>query len=94
MLKISKLDEKVVELAKEILKKMQNNAYVTKKTNAVIVAKKYSITAVAKICYISEQTWIKHQENHNITIKEMRIRIQKRFGLNVSKSTAYCNVQK
>ncbi|NUY39377.1 hypothetical protein GO684_01495 [Wolbachia endosymbiont of Litomosoides brasiliensis] len=29
------LDEKVVESAKEMLKKLQNNAYATKKLNAV-----------------------------------------------------------
>ncbi len=39
------LDEKVVESAKEMLKKVRNNAYVSKKLNAVIAAKKYSINA-------------------------------------------------
>ncbi len=37
------LDEKVVEPAKEMLKKVRNNAYVAKKLNAVIAAKKHSI---------------------------------------------------
>lgn len=57
------LDEKVVESAKEMLKKVRNNAYVAKKLNAVIAAKKHSITAVAKICCISRKAltaWIKH----------------------------------
>ncbi|NUY39545.1 hypothetical protein GO684_02505 [Wolbachia endosymbiont of Litomosoides brasiliensis] len=39
-----------MELAKEMLKEVQNNAYVAKKLNAVIAAKKHSTTAVAKIC--------------------------------------------
>ncbi len=34
------LDEKVVNLAKEMLKKVRNNAYVSKKLQAVIVGKK------------------------------------------------------
>ncbi len=124
------LDEKVVESAKEMLKKVRNNAYVAKKLNAVIAAKKHSITAVAKICCISRKaitTWIKHikfgreeklfsppqcrrktilnqsqleqievwiEENPNITIREMRIRIQERFGLNISKSTIHRNMQR
>lgn len=33
-----------------MLKKVRNNACVAKKLNAVIAAKKRSITAVAKIC--------------------------------------------
>ncbi len=106
------LDEKVVESAKEMLKKVRKNAYVSKKLNAVIAAKKHSITAVAKIYCISRSaltSWIKLlkfgreeklfappqrcrktklnqaqlrqieewiEENPNITIKEMRIRIQ------------------
>ncbi len=37
------LDEKVAEPAKEMLKKVRNNAYVAKKLNAVIAAKKHSI---------------------------------------------------
>ncbi|WP_044471351.1 helix-turn-helix domain-containing protein, partial [Wolbachia endosymbiont of Drosophila suzukii] len=56
------LDEKVVESAKEMLKKVRNNAYVSKKLNAVIAAKKYSITAVAKIYCISRSaltSWVK-----------------------------------
>ncbi len=124
------LDEKVVESAKAMLKKVRNNAYVTKKLNAVIAAKKHSITAVAKICCISRTAltaWIKHlkfnreeklfappqrrrktrlnqsqreqveawiQENPNITIKEMRIKIQERFGLDISKSTVHRNMQR
>ncbi len=47
------LDEEVVKSAKEMLKKVRNNAYVSKKLNAVIAAKKYSITSVAKIYCIS-----------------------------------------
>ncbi|WP_410543075.1 IS630 family transposase [Wolbachia endosymbiont of Tetranychus urticae] len=124
------LDEKVVKSAKEMLKRVRNNAYVAKKLNAVIAAKKHSITAVAKICCISRKaitTWIKHikfgreeklfappqrrrkttlnqsqlerielwiEENPNITIREMRIRIQERFGLNISKSAIHRNMQR
>lgn len=124
------LDEKVVESAKEMLKKVRNNAYVAKKLNALIAAKKHSITAVAKICCISRKAltaWIKHlkfgreeklfappqrrrktilnqsqreqvevwiEENPNITIKEMKIRIQEKFGLNISKSTVHRNMQR
>ncbi|WP_353271235.1 IS630 family transposase [Wolbachia endosymbiont (group A) of Alloplasta piceator] len=124
------LDEKVVESAKEMLKKVRNNAYVSKKLNAVIAAKKYSITAVAKIYCISRSaltSWVKLlkigreeklfapsqrrrktklnqaqlqqieewiEENPNITIKEMRIRIQEKFGLNISKSTVHRHMQK
>ncbi|QKX02663.1 hypothetical protein GOY07_00070 [Wolbachia endosymbiont of Litomosoides sigmodontis] len=47
------LDEKVMKLAKEMLKKMQNNTYVTKKLNTVIATKKHSITDIAKIYCIS-----------------------------------------
>nr|WP_246228211.1 hypothetical protein [Wolbachia endosymbiont of Litomosoides brasiliensis] len=47
-LKSKSLHEKVVESAKEVLKKVQNNAYVAKKLNAVIAAKKYSITGRSK----------------------------------------------
>ncbi len=57
------LDEKVVNLAKEMLKKVRNNAYVSKKLQAVIVGKKSSISAVARICKISRTAlteWIKH----------------------------------
>ncbi|KLT21764.1 transposase family protein [Wolbachia endosymbiont of Armadillidium vulgare str. wVulC] len=36
------------------------------------------------------EVWI--EENPNITIKEMRIKIQKKFGLNVSKSTVHRNI--
>jgi transposase len=45
-----------------MLKKVRNNAYVAKKLNAVIAAKKHSITAVAKIYCISRSaltSWIK-----------------------------------
>ncbi|QIT35993.1 putative transposase [Wolbachia endosymbiont of Brugia pahangi] len=49
-LKSKLLDGMVVESAKEILKKVRNNTYVAKKLNAVIVARKQSITAVAKMC--------------------------------------------
>lgn len=62
-LKSKLLDEKVVESAKEMLKKVRNNAYVEKKLNAVIAAKRHSITSVAKICCISRKAltaWIKH----------------------------------
>ncbi|WP_175938602.1 hypothetical protein [Wolbachia endosymbiont of Litomosoides brasiliensis] len=46
-----------MESAKEVLKKVQSNAYVANKLSAVIAAKKkYSITAVQK--YVS--LWIKH----------------------------------
>lgn len=38
-----------------MLKKVRNNACVAKKLNAVIAAKKHSITAVAKICCISRK---------------------------------------
>ncbi len=129
-LKSKLLDEKVVESAKEMLNKVRNNAYVAKKLNAVIAAKKHSITAVAKICSISRTAltaWIKHlkfgreeklfappqrrrkaklnqsqreqvemwiEENPNITIKEMRIRIQEKLGLNISKSTVHRNMQR
>lgn len=41
--------------AKEILNKVRNNTYVAKKLNAVIAAKKRSITVVAKICCISRK---------------------------------------
>ncbi|QKX03315.1 hypothetical protein GOY07_00870 [Wolbachia endosymbiont of Litomosoides sigmodontis] len=34
------------------------------------------------------------QENPNITIKEIIIRIQKKFDLNVSKTTVHRNMQK
>ncbi|BAP00135.1 putative transposase [Wolbachia endosymbiont of Cimex lectularius] len=57
------LDEKVVESARKMLKKVRNNAYVAKKLDAVIAAKKSSITAVAKIYCISRTAltiWIKH----------------------------------
>ncbi|NUY39914.1 hypothetical protein GO684_04810 [Wolbachia endosymbiont of Litomosoides brasiliensis] len=50
------LDEKVVESAKETLKRVRNNAYVTKKLNPIIVAKKHSIIAVIKICCISKNS--------------------------------------
>ena len=36
------------------------------------------------------KAWI--EENPNITIKEMRIRIQEKFGLNISKSTVHRNM--
>lgn len=124
------LDEQVVESARKMLKKVRNNAYVSKKLNAVIAAKKHSITAVAKICCISRNAltaWIKHlkfereeklfappkcrrrtrlnqsqleqvetwiQEDHNITIKEIKIRIQENFGLSISKSTVHRNMQR
>jgi transposase len=45
-----------------MLKKVRNNAYVAKKLNAVIAAKKHSITAVAKINCISRSaltSWMK-----------------------------------
>jgi len=57
------LDEKVVNLAKEMLKKVRNKAYVAKKLNAVIAAKESSISTVARICKISRTAlteWIKH----------------------------------
>ncbi len=57
------LDEKVVNLAKEMLKKVRNNAYVSKKLQAVIAGKESSISAVARICKISRTAlteWIKH----------------------------------
>ncbi len=38
-----------------MLKKVRNNTYVAKKLNAVIAAKKHSITAVAKMCCISRK---------------------------------------
>ncbi len=38
------------------------------------------------------EAWI--QENPNITIKEMRIKIQERFGLDISKSTVHRNMQR
>jgi transposase len=38
------------------------------------------------------EVWI--QENPNITIKEVRIRIQEKFGLNVSKSTVHRNMRR
>ncbi|NUY39752.1 IS630 family transposase, partial [Wolbachia endosymbiont of Litomosoides brasiliensis] len=37
------------------------------------------------------EVWI--QENPNITIKETRIRIQEKFGLNVNKTTVHRNMQ-
>ncbi|NUY39808.1 hypothetical protein GO684_04120 [Wolbachia endosymbiont of Litomosoides brasiliensis] len=61
-LKSKLLDEKVVESAKEMLKKVQNNTYVIKKLDAVIAAKKRSITAIVKTCCISRTAltaWIK-----------------------------------
>lgn len=129
-LRSKSLDEKVVESTKEMLKKVRNNAYVSKKLNAVIAAKKYSITAVAKIYCISRSaltSWVKLlkfgreeklfappqrrrktklnqvqlqqieewiEENPNITIKEMRIRIQEKFRLNISESTVHRYMQK
>ncbi len=57
------LDERVVNLAKEMLKKVRNNAYVSKKLQAVIAGKESSISAVARICKISRTAlteWIKH----------------------------------
>lgn len=124
------LDEKVVNLAKEMLKKVRNNAYVSKKLQAVIAAKKYSISEVARVWCISRTAlteWIKHlkfgrverlfvpperrkksilnqsqrkqiemwvEKNPNITIKEVRLKIQKEFALNISKSTVHSEVQK
>ncbi|WP_189513902.1 helix-turn-helix domain-containing protein, partial [Streptomyces narbonensis] len=124
------LDERVVNLAKEMLKKVRNNAYVSKKLQAVIAGKESSISAVARICKISRTAlteWIKHlkfdrveklfappqrrrktklnqdqlqqieawiEEKHNITIKEMRIRIQEKFVLNISKSTVHRHMRK
>ncbi|BET28196.1 hypothetical protein wCauATS_03980 [Wolbachia pipientis] len=38
------------------------------------------------------EVWI--EENPNITIKEMKIRIQEKFGLNISKSTVHRNMQR
>ena len=130
VLKSKLLDEKVANLAKKLLKKVRNNAYVSRKLQAVIAAKESSITAVARICKISRTAlteWIKHlkferieklfapsercrktilnkvqrkqveawiQENPNITIKEVKIKILNEFGLNVSKSTAHREMQK
>ena len=129
-LRSKSLDEKVVNLAKEILKKVRNNAYVSKKIQAVITAKKYSISEVARVWYISRTVlteWIKHlkfgreerlfapperrrksilnniqrkqiemwvKESPNITIKEVRLKIQKEFALNISKSTVHSEVKK
>lgn len=111
------LDEKVVSLAKEMLKRVRNNAYVSKKLQAIIAAKESSISTVARVCKISRTAlteWIKHlkfgrieklfaptkrrrktilnqnqreqvekwiQENPNITIKEVKIKILKEFSL-------------
>ncbi|OAM04576.1 MAG: transposase [Wolbachia endosymbiont of Dactylopius coccus] len=57
------LDKKVIGSAKEMLKKVRNNAYVSRKLRAVIAAKESSITAVARVCKISRTAlteWIKH----------------------------------
>lgn len=57
------LDERVVNLAKEMLKKVRDNAYVSRKLQAVIAAKKHSISAVARVWCISRTAlteWIKH----------------------------------
>ncbi len=51
VLKSKLLNEKVMKSAQEILKKTRDNVYVAKKLNAVI-AEKYTITAVVKICLI------------------------------------------
>lgn len=124
------LDEKVVDLAKEMLKKVRNNPYVSRKLQAVIAAKKHSISAVARICCISRTAlteWIKHlkfgrieklfapperrrktilnqnqrehikawiEENPNITIKEVKIRILETFGISIGKSTVHSEMQK
>lgn len=124
------LDEEVVNLAKEMLKKVRNNAYVSKKLQAVIAAKKHSISEVARVCKISRTAlteWIKHlkfgrieklfapperrrksilnqsqrgqiemwiEENPNITIKEVKVKILEEFGLNISKSTVHSEMQK
>ncbi|KLT22346.1 putative transposase [Wolbachia endosymbiont of Armadillidium vulgare str. wVulC] len=50
-------------MVKEMLKKVRNNAYVSKKLQAVIAGKESSISAVARICKISRAAlteWIKH----------------------------------
>lgn len=57
------LDKKVVEAAGEMLKKVRNNAYVSRRLQAVIAAKESSMTTVARVCKISRTAlteWIKH----------------------------------
>ena len=57
------LDEIVVNLAKEMLKKVRDNAYVSRKLQAVIAAKKHGISEVARVWCISRTAlteWIKH----------------------------------
>ncbi|NUY39558.1 hypothetical protein GO684_02585 [Wolbachia endosymbiont of Litomosoides brasiliensis] len=50
-----------MESAKEMLKEVRNNAYVAKKLNAIIAAKRHSTTAVAKLYLKTALTaWIKH----------------------------------
>lgn len=124
------LDETVVELAKEMLKKVRNNAYVSKKLQAIIAAKESSISTVARVCKISRTAlteWIKHlklerieklfapaerrrktilnqnqreqvekwvQENPNITIKEVKVKILKEFGLSIGKTTVHREMKK
>ncbi len=53
-LKLKLLNEKVVKSAKEMLKKVRNDIYITKKLNAVIATKKVQYNrAVAKACCTS-----------------------------------------
>ncbi|QKX03186.1 hypothetical protein GOY07_03330 [Wolbachia endosymbiont of Litomosoides sigmodontis] len=51
-LKSKLLDKRVIESVKEVLKEMRNNTYVARKLSAIIAAKKYYITVLAKICFI------------------------------------------
>ncbi|QKX03064.1 hypothetical protein GOY07_02515 [Wolbachia endosymbiont of Litomosoides sigmodontis] len=53
-LKSKLLDEKVMKLAKEMLKEVQNNAYITKKLNAIIAARKHNIIAEQKYVLFQE----------------------------------------
>lgn len=52
------LDKKVVNLAKEMLKKVRNNAYVSKKLQEVIAGKGKSLTFDLKLFLCSENVII------------------------------------
>jgi transposase len=124
------LDDLVEEKAKSELKKIGKTALISRKLEAVIAAKKHSISQVAKIYGITRTTltsWAKHIKNGQIekfkapaerkrknklndiqrdqilewikgdsqlTIKSIRIKIQKIFNIEISKSTVHREIQK
>jgi transposase len=64
------LDDKVVEKAKDQLRKVGKAALMTRKLEAIISAKKHGITKVAEIYDITRKTltsWIKCVKNDNLT---------------------------